>query len=80
VRRRRGACEVEDLVDLDVEAEGLRDIVLQDGETRVLHQVRDNVTASRIEVVDGEHLMPVREQPLAQVGTKESGATCDQHP
>ncbi len=65
VNRRGRAGHVVDVVHLDVERE--RDVVPQDLEHRVVHQVHDVRLAPREIVVGADHVVTVVEEPLAEV-------------
>src|SRR5690606_14908255 len=78
VNRRRRASQVVDLVDLDVERKG--HVVAHDLEVGVAEQMRDVALRAGIEVVHANDFVAVREQPVAQVGTDESGPSGNQNP
>jgi hypothetical protein len=67
--RRRGAGEVEDAVDLDVQRE--RDVVAQQLEARVLEQRRDVRARAGVEVVDAQ-IVAVGDKPRTQVRAEEA--------
>ena len=77
VDRRGRAGEVVDLVDLDVEREG--DVVAHQLEVRPVHQVGDVGAAPGEVVVDAEHLVPLPDQPVAEMAAEKSRAAGDQN-
>ena len=73
-----GAGEVVDLVDL--EEDGLDDIVADELEARVGEVVRDVFLAAREEVVDDDDAVPAGEELVHEVAADEAGAAGDDHP
>ncbi len=78
VHRRGRAGKVVDPVRLHVEREG--HIVSDELKARVGQQVADVVFGAREEVVEADHLVPVGQEPPAQVRTNEARATGDKCP
>src|SRR5690348_6361444 len=76
MNRRSGTCQVVDLVDLDEERKG--DVVAQQLEIRLIQQVCDVVALTGVEIVDAQDFMPLCNQALAQVASKEARSTSDQ--
>jgi hypothetical protein len=70
--RRCGTCEVVDLVDLDLERKG--DVVAQELEPCVIAQMFNVPLAACEEIVDTDDVVTLRNQPVDQMGTEESGA------
>ncbi|BAS71812.1 Os01g0315850, partial [Oryza sativa Japonica Group] len=73
-----GAGEVVDLVDL--EQDGLDDVVADHLESRVGEVVRHVVLAPREEVVDDDHAVAALHQAVHEVAPDEPGAARDEHP
>ena len=69
--RRGRAGEVVDLVHLDIERK--RHVVPQRLELRPAQQVRDVVLAPREVIVDAKHVVPLLDQPLAEMRPQEPG-------
>ncbi len=79
VMHRRGrAGEIVDLVDLDIERE--RHVVAQHLEELVVEQVHDIVARAGEVIVDAQHVMPIGQQPLAQMRAEKPSAARDQNP
>ena len=76
VHGRRRAGEVVDLVHLEVEGEG--DVVTDELEEWVVHEMRHVLLAAGVEVVEAEHLVALPEQVFAQVRAQKAGAAGDQ--
>ncbi len=77
MRRGGGTGEIIDLIHFDIERES--DIVTHQLEHRVVHQMRDVLFRTRVEVVDAEDLMARFEQSIAEMGAQETGPSrnCD---
>jgi hypothetical protein len=71
-----GACEVVDLVDL--EEDGLDDVVADHLEVGVAEVVHHVLLASREEVVDDDHAVAARHQAVHEVAADEPGAAGDE--
>ena len=78
VDRARRTREVVDLVDLDVERKG--HVVPHQLEARRVEQVRHVRPPAGKEVVDAEHLVARRHQPLAEVAAEKPRPAGHQHP
>ena len=77
VDRRRGTGEVVDLVHLHVERK--RHVVPDELEARMVVQVVDVPLVAGEQVVDAEDLVPLLEQPIAQMRAEEAGAAGDEY-
>ena len=55
--------------------QGISDIVTVKFEIRVVQQVDDVALASRVEIVNAQHIIALFEEPFAEVGTEESSST-----
>jgi hypothetical protein len=77
VDRRGGAGEVQDLVDRTGNVHELRHVGLEQMKARPAQQVLDVARCSGDEVVERDHLAPVVEQALAQVGAQEPRSSGD---
>ncbi len=75
--RRGRAGEIVDLIDLD--AEGLGDVVPDELEVRVIHQVGDVLLAPGEEIVRADDFVVLLEQAFAEVGSEESGSASDKN-
>lgn len=78
VHRRGRAGQVVDAVHLHVERKC--HVVADELEAGVVQQVADVVLATGEEVVQADHLVPVGQEPPAQVGANEARAACDECP
>src|SRR3989344_4230558 len=76
VDRRSRAGQVVDLVHLDVERE--RHVVAQQLKMRITDEMGDVVLGAGEEIVHAQHVVPVGDQPLAEVRAQEPGAAGDQ--
>ena len=77
VMRRRGrAGEVVDLVDLDLE--GIDHVVPQEFKARVGEQVDDVLLPAGEQIVEADDLVPVADEPVAEVTAQEAGAAGDE--
>src|SRR5690606_6949674 len=77
VHRRRRACEVVDLIDLDVDRK--RYVVANELEARVIEQMRDVEAGARVEVVEAKDDVPLAEQPVAGMGAEKARAAGHEH-
>lgn len=77
MRRRRGAREIVDLVDLILE--GIDHVVAYKLEVRVPHEVGDVELSAREEIVDRHDFVAVLEQAVAEMRTEKSGAAGDEN-
>jgi hypothetical protein len=77
MNRRRRACEIINLVDFDIE--GKADIVSNKLESGIQHETGHIRPRRREEVIHAEDLVPAAQQSLTQMGTYESGASCDKN-
>jgi hypothetical protein len=71
VNRGCGTGEVVDFIDLDVQRKG--HIVAHEFEMRVCMKMLDVVLGSCEEVIDAKDFVSIREQPVDQMGTEETG-------
>src|SRR5690606_18547919 len=69
--------QVVDLVGLDIER--LDDVVLDQGEPGMLHQVGDVRPASGDEVVDGDHVVAGCQERVTEMRPDEAGAAGDKY-
>ena len=76
VHRRRRAGQVVDLVDLHIQRKCY--VVAHRLEMRIGQQMGDIVFAAGKIVIDAKNVVAFRQQSLAQVRTKESGAASDE--
>jgi len=72
MRRRSRAGQVEDAVDLELE--GIDDVVAHELERGVRQKMGDVPLLAGEQVVDADHLVTVPQQPVAKVGAEETGA------
>ena len=77
VDRRGGAGQVVDPVHL--QEDRFRDVVAHQFEPVVVHEVDDVVLAAGEEVVQADDVVPLPEEPFAEVGTDEAGAAGDEN-
>src|SRR5260221_994982 len=56
------------------DAPDIRDVRLVDGERRVAAHVREVRQPARAEIVDNDHLVAVRQQPLDEMAADKAGA------
>jgi hypothetical protein len=57
----------------------VQDVVLQKMEARAGLEMRDIGAAPGVEIVEAHDLVPLPDQPLAQMRTEEAGAAGDEH-
>jgi len=77
MRRGGGAGEVVDLIDLELE--GVDDVVTDQFERGMADEVEDVAFAAGEKVVEADDFVAFMEKPLAEVGAKESRTTGDQN-
>ena len=77
MRGRRGACQVVDLVHLDLER--VNHVVPRKLEPRVADQVRDVFLSPREKIVEANHLVPVVDKTVAKIRPQKTGATRDKN-
>ena len=77
VNGRRGAGEVVDLVDLDIERKG--HVVADELEARMIVQVFDVAFAAGEQVVGAQYLVALFKKPVAQMRSQKSGAAGDEY-
>jgi hypothetical protein len=76
VRRGGGAGEVVDLVDLELE--GVADVVADEFEAFVVEEVLDVALSAGEEVVEADDFVAFVEEAFAEVGTEEAGSAGDE--
>ena len=74
--RRGRAGEIVDFVALQIERHG--HVVADEIEARMAEQVRDVRLAAGEQIVDAEHVVPLPDQPVAQMRTQKSRTTGDE--
>lgn len=72
MNRAGGAGQIEDLVDLHIQREA--HVVANHLEVRMVQQGNDILARARVEIVDTDDLMALRQQSLAQMASNEAGA------
>jgi hypothetical protein len=72
-----GAGKVVDFIDLDVQRK--RHVVANELESRVRYEMGHVVAASRVEVIDAQHIGAVCKQALAQMRAEEAGSAGDEN-
>ena len=77
MRRRGGAGEIVDLVDLELER--IDHVVAHKLEIRVPQEVGDVELAAGKEVVDRHDIVAVLEEAFAEMGTEKAGAAGDEN-
>ena len=70
--------KVIDLIDLQID--GVDDVVADAFKTRVSQEVVDVVLVSRKEVVEAKDPVPLEKEPFAQMRSQEAGAARDEYP
>jgi hypothetical protein len=76
VRRRGGAGQIVNLIHLELE--GIDDVVPYQLESGVIQEVRNVGLPSGEEIIEANDFMPLRQQPIAEMGTQKPGAAGDQ--
>ena len=77
MHRRGGAGEVVDPIDFDLE--GVDHIMPQQFEPRMVAEVEDIALPTSEEVVETDHLVPVREESLAEMTAQKPGSAGDEN-
>jgi hypothetical protein len=77
VRRRRGTREVVDL--LDLELEGVDDVVADEFKIWIRQQVRDVPLLAGEEIIEADDLVAVVQEPVAEVRAEKAGAAGDEN-
>jgi hypothetical protein len=70
---------VEHAVDRSRDVRVGRDVVLDELEPPLTHEVRDVLGIPRDEVVEADHRVSVSEEPVAEVRAEEAGGAGDEH-
>jgi hypothetical protein len=76
----RGGGEVEDVVDLPRDLEGMRDVRADKLEAGVSEEMGDVLGGAGNEVIDRDDLVALREEAIAKVGADEPGPTGNERP
>jgi hypothetical protein len=77
VNRRRGASEVVNLINFDIERES--DVVAQEFEIGVCYQVPDIVFSPREEIINAKNVMALAQERVREVRTEEPSSTGNQY-
>ena len=76
VQRGGWARKIVDLVHFHVQRKA--DIVPEHFKSRMTQQMSDILSRAGVEIIDTEHLMPFRKEPLAKMRAQKTCAACDQ--
>src|SRR5690606_21425972 len=79
VHRARRTGEVQDAVERSLDVDELGDVVFDEPEPGVAHEVGEVVRCAGDEAVHGDHLVAVGDEPVTEVRAEESGGAGDQY-
>ena len=80
IDRRCGRGEVQDQIQPARHMDEFGHILMEEMKLLMMHEVLDVPDTSGAEVVHAEHIPPVGDVAVAEMGAEESGPTQDQHP
>ena len=76
-----GRCRTGEVVDLiHFQVDGVDDVVTDAFKVRISQEMADVVLAAGEEVVEAQDLLPLGEQPFAEMRTEKAGAAGDENP